>query len=157
MKTTMNRTHKLLAASAALAAAFVLGGCDQRRSDEAADAGRHAVAQAEQKAHELQNDAAKGLDKAREASHEMAQNAKQAGDRMGDKVADAVITSSINAELAKDSSLSATKIDVDTTDGRVVLHGTAPSEDARDRATTLASNVKGVVSVDNQLTVQRQG
>jgi osmotically-inducible protein OsmY len=68
-------------------------------------------------------------------------------------VQDAVITTSVNAELAKDRSLSATKIDVDTDAGRVALRGSAPSQAARDRATLLASSVKGVVSVDNQLTV----
>jgi hyperosmotically inducible periplasmic protein len=37
----------------------------------------------------------------------------------------------------------------------VALKGTAPTTAARDQATTLAQNVKGVVSVDNQLTVQQ--
>ena len=71
-----------------------------------------------------------------------------------DEALDAAITTAVNAELAKDSDLSAFKIDVDTSSGRVVLNGTAPSEQARDRATQLAAGVQGVVSVDNMLTIE---
>ncbi len=81
--------------------------------------------------------------------------ARNAGDAAGTKVADAVITTSVNAELVKDKALSALKIDVDTSGGRVALKGTAPNQQARDRATQLASAVKGVVSVDNQLRVEK--
>jgi osmotically-inducible protein OsmY len=56
--------------------------------------------------------------------------------------------------LATDKDLSAIKIDVDTKDGVVTLTGPAPSESARDRATEIAKNVKGVSSVNNQLTVK---
>ena len=80
--------------------------------------------------------------------------ARDAGDAAGSKVADAVITTSVNAELVKDKALSALKIDVDTSAGRVALKGTAPNAQAKERATQLASAVKGVVSVDNQLRVQ---
>jgi osmotically-inducible protein OsmY len=71
----------------------------------------------------------------------------------GEAMTDAVITAAVAAELALDKNLSALKIDIETTDGRVALRGTAPSADARDRATLLAEAVKGVRSVDNQLTV----
>ena len=81
--------------------------------------------------------------------------AKNAGEATGSKVSDAVITTSVNAQLVKDPSLSALKIDVDTSAGRVALKGAAPSEAARARATQLASAVKGVVSVDNQLRVEK--
>lgn len=155
MNTTI-RKPALLTLSAALAGLLALGGCNNRQDDQT-NAGDRAVAQTEQKTQELKDDAAQGMDKARDASHQMAQDAKQAGREMGDKVSDAVITTSVNAEIAKDSSLSALKIDVDTTDGRVVLHGSAPNDAARERATTLASNVKGVVSVDNQLVIRGQG
>ena len=57
-------------------------------------------------------------------------------------------------ELAKDATLSALRIDVDTRDGHVMLSGTAPSTSARERATTLAANVKGVNSVENRLEVR---
>jgi hyperosmotically inducible periplasmic protein len=79
--------------------------------------------------------------------------AGQMANQAGDTVADATITAAVAAELALDKNLSALKIDIETTDGRVALRGTAPSADARDRATLLAEAVKGVRSVDNQLTV----
>ena len=70
---------------------------------------------------------------------------------------DAAITTKVNAELARDNDLSAIKINVDTAAGHVVLRGTAPNDAARDRATTIAQRVDGVLSVDNQLTVGQQG
>ena len=77
-----------------------------------------------------------------------------AAEVVADKVADASITTRVNAELAKDSSLSALRIDVDTINGKVLLRGSAPSSLARDRATTLAAKVKGVNAVDYQLDVR---
>ena len=113
------------------------GGLQQDRSADAKSATNDAVATVEQKAKEVGNDAS------------------NASSKMGDKIDDAMITTSVKAELAKDSSLSALKINVDTDNGKVALKGTAPSTAAREQATTLAQNVKGVVSVDNQLTVQQ--
>lgn len=111
----------------------------------------------EAKTDEMKSDAAKGMETAKDATRDAMQEVKQAtenaGEKIADKAADAMITTSVNAELAKDSSLSALKINVDTDAGRVALKGTAPTEMAREHATTLASGVKGVVSVDNQLTV----
>lgn len=81
--------------------------------------------------------------------------AQRAADASTSKAKDAMITTAVNAELARDPKLSALGIDVDTSDGRVKLHGTAPDADSRERATQLASSVDGVKSVDNRLTVQR--
>ena len=77
----------------------------------------------------------------------------KAVDAVGSKVKDAAITTGINAELARDATLSALKIDVDTNGGKVAMHGTAPDAAARERATQLAKKVDGVVSVDNQLQI----
>ena len=101
----------------------------------------------------VERSAERAADSTREAARDTANATKDAAKVMGEKVADAVITTSINAELAKDTALSALKINVDTRDGKVMLRGTAPDATARDRATKLASGVKGVTSVDNQLTV----
>jgi len=76
---------------------------------------------------------------------------------VSDKVKDAAITTAVNAKLAQDKTLSAMRIDVDTVDGKVSLRGTAPDPTARQRATTLASAVDGVKSVDNQLVVSGKG
>jgi len=82
---------------------------------------------------------------------------RSAADQASNKVADAMITTSVNAELAKDPKLSSLRINVDTEGGRVALRGTAPDLASKERATQLASNVKGVVSVDNQLSVEAKG
>ncbi|KQU80742.1 MULTISPECIES: BON domain-containing protein [unclassified Rhizobacter] len=152
----MNKHTLTTTAAAVLLAGVALTGCGKRESAESAAANTNdgVVAQAEQKGRDMQADASRGMDQAKQAGRDVAQDAKAATDKAGDKVADAVITTTVNAELAKDSSLSALKINVDTDNGRVALRGTAPSEAARERATQLASNVKGVVSVDNQLSVE---
>ncbi len=66
---------------------------------------------------------------------------------------DVAITAEVNARLAKDNQLSAFRINVDTTDGRVVLKGSAPDLASRERARSLAAAVDGVHAVDNQLVI----
>ena len=89
------------------------------------------------------------------AATDIKNDAKAMVNEASDKVADAAITASVNTDLAKDSELSALKINVDTNNGHVTLHGTAPSEEAKQRATKLAGTIKGVTSVDNELTIQK--
>lgn len=119
-----------------LATFTLLAGCDRISDDRTAgqklDA---AVAKTEQKAEEIKNDA------------------KATTGTVADKTKDAAITTAVNAELVRDSRLSALKIDVDTVNGKVILRGTAPDTASRERATVLASAVSGVVAVDNALTV----
>lgn len=93
-------------------------------------------------------------DTARSTTSDIAQAGRNAGEAAGNKVSDAVITTSVNAELARDPKLSAMNIDVDTEAGRVALRGTAPDRTSRERATEIAAGVDGVRSVDNRLTVQ---
>jgi len=80
-----------------------------------------------------------------------------AAGKMEAEVSDAAITASVNAALARDVGLSVLKINVDTSGGRVTLAGTAPDEAARSRAAELAAAVKGVVSVDNRLSLALRG
>lgn len=143
---TLNSRPLGLAAIGAFVASFTLVGCS--RTDDSV------MAQAQQAGSEMKRDAAAGLDKAKEATRDMAADVKQAGAEASNKLGDAAITTAVNAELAKDSNLSAMKINVDTDAGRVELKGTAPSSTAKERATILASSVKGVTSVDNQLTIE---
>jgi osmotically-inducible protein OsmY len=82
---------------------------------------------------------------------------ERGAERAGDAIGDAAITASVNAELARDNELSALGINVDTANGRVTLSGNAPNEAARERATQLASAVRGVTSVDNELRVEASG
>ncbi len=70
-------------------------------------------------------------------------------------VKDSVITTKIKAELAKEKPTSLFKIDVDTTAaGVVVLKGTAADRAAIDRAVAIAQGVKGVTTVEDNLTVK---
>jgi osmotically-inducible protein OsmY len=163
-ETTMNRTT--LTAAAVLLAGISLSACDKREAPMAPKVEPDSVAEkAERKIDEIRADAKKEFAEAREKAREVGQEAKAGGaqasadvkqlsEQAGDKVADAVITTTVNAEFARDQSLSATKIDVDTAGGNVALRGTAPSQSARDRATQIAAHVKGVRSVDNQLTIE---
>ena len=82
-------------------------------------------------------------------------DAKDASQKLEAKADDAGITIGVNAELAKDPTLSALRINVDTNNGHVALSGSAPDAIARDRATQLAQSVKGVLSVDNRLEIRR--
>ncbi|HEY2927400.1 BON domain-containing protein [Piscinibacter sp.] len=90
------------------------------------------------------------------ATKDLKQQGKEASAEMAQKVSDATITAAVNADLAKDSELSALRINVDTHDGRVALYGSAPSEEAKMRAERLAMAEKGVVGVDNKLAVEKR-
>lgn len=145
---TTPRTLSTATAIAALLAATTLAACD--KADDSRTAGERidsATATAERKADDARSDA-------KQAGGEIKQDAKQAANEVKTTVNDATITAAVNAKLAADKELSALRINVDTSDGRVALHGTAPTKAARDRATQIASAVDGVRSVDNQLQVR---
>ena len=127
-------SHKpslMIPALSAVVAALALLGC--QKTDETQATG---------------DKVAQKMEQAKEAT-------QKAADATASKMSDATITAEVNTALAKDPNLSALKIDVDTANGRVVLNGKAPDPAARDRATQLAQNVKGVVSVDNQLVIAK--
>ena len=91
---------------------------------------------------------------ARQTGREVGETASRMTGAAVNKAKDAAITTAVNGALVAEPSLSALRIDVDTTDGRVVLRGTAPDAAARDRATQVARGIEGVRAVDNQLQVQ---
>lgn len=137
---------------AVLAGALALAACD--RKPEQGTVGQQvdsAIAKAEQKTQAV---IAKVEQKTDAAATTIGQKTEQAMYTASAKMKDAAITTSINAELTRDKSLSALKINVDTTAGRVLLKGSAPDAGSRDRATQLAQQVQGVVAVDNQLKVR---
>lgn len=148
---TQHRATTLTTIFTALAAAATLAACN--RADDGRTAGQtvdSTVAKVEKKAEEVGADMRAAGEKAKDST-------AGAMDTVASKAKDAVITSSVNAELAKDSQLSALRINVDTVEGRVALRGTAPDAASKDRATTLAQRVDGVQAVDNQLTVAPKG
>jgi hyperosmotically inducible protein len=158
----MNKPMLMVPTLGALLASVALVGCNRQDDGGRADStpGQKSdavVAQAERQGERAQSRTSQATNEAKQESREAAQDAKQAGkqasEQAGGAVSDAVITASVNAGLAKDKNLSSLKIDVDTSGGRVAMHGTAPDAASRERATEIAQSVKGVVSVDNQLTV----
>lgn len=67
---------------------------------------------------------------------------------------DSVITTKIKAELAAEKMSSLVKINVDTDKhGMVLLSGHAASQNAVDKAVSIAKGVKGVTSVKNEIKV----
>lgn len=134
----------------ALALAAALTACsrqDERTAGEKLDG---AIAEAKQAGAEAKADANRAADSA-EATMKGAANATS------EAVTDAAIVTKINASLMADDQLKATRIDVDVRDGHVTLSGTAPDTASQRRATTLATAVDGVRSVDNKLSVARNG
>ncbi|HWP18942.1 MAG TPA: BON domain-containing protein [Burkholderiaceae bacterium] len=149
----MKRTVTMLSA---VAAAVALAACGDREADDRT-AGQQldsVIAQADRQTDRMEQQAERGAERARDAAGDAADATSRGVDRAGDAISDAAITASVNAELARDSQLSALGIDVDTDNGRVTLTGRAPDEASRERATQLASSVRGVVSVDNNLQVE---
>jgi len=128
-------------AIAALLAATTLAACN--KADDSRTAGER-----------IDNATATAERKMDQAGTELKQDTKEAANDVKTTVNDATITAAVNAKLAADKELSALRINVDTSNGRVALHGTAPNTAARDRATQIASAVDGVRSVDNQLQVR---
>ncbi len=147
--------HTALLATLAAAALVACGQADEASPGERLDA---AIATTEQRTEAARAQLGRAADAVRADAQVAADRAATAIDKAtgeaGQALTDAGITTSIHAELAKDPALSALKIDVDTRVGKVVLRGTAPSQDARDRATRLAAGVRGVTSVDNLLDVR---
>jgi hyperosmotically inducible periplasmic protein len=133
----MKRSLYLL--PAALAAAMTLAACDRGDNRTVGQKVDHAVAAAKSEAGDVKR------------------AAKDAGATVTSGATDAMITTKVNAALAADGQLKATRIDVDTHDGRVVLTGLAPDANSRERASMLTRAVDGVVDVDNRLTVSAKG
>jgi len=73
----------------------------------------------------------------------------------GEYVDDSVITTKIKSLLAADDFLKSFEISVETYKGTVQLSGFVDSQKAIDKAGEIASGVKGVKSVKNNLNVKK--
>jgi hyperosmotically inducible periplasmic protein len=133
---SLNSRLLSMTAIGAVVASLAMAGCSKSDQNAAKSAAEGTVAQVDQKARQI------------------GEEAKDATRKVGDKLDDSVITASVKTEIAKDAELSALKVNVDTDNGRVALRGVAPSMAAKEHATTLAAAVKGVASVDNQLSIE---
>ncbi|WP_411884006.1 BON domain-containing protein [Polaromonas sp. YR568] len=148
-----------LAILSAVSLALALSACNKQ--DDGKTAGQQldsAIAKTEEAAAQAKAKAAAEMASAGTAMKNATQSAEASGKDMaakaGEKIDDLTITTTVTAGFAKDPDLSALKINVDTRNGAVTLNGSAPTEAAREKATTLAKDVKGVSSVDNKLVVK---
>ena len=66
---------------------------------------------------------------------------------------DAEIQAALDKKLGDDASLSALGITATVTDGKVILVGTAPSDEMKGRIEKLVRSIKGVKQIDNQIVV----
>ena len=135
----MNRTPQLAFLVAAVAATLSLAACNKPGQETVGQKVDGSIAEVKSATKELGADASAA--------------ATKAVDAVSGTAKDLAITAKVNAALAADDKLSAISVNVDTTDGRVALNGSAPDATSRDRAKTLAAGVEGVVAVDNRLTV----
>jgi hyperosmotically inducible protein len=75
-------------------------------------------------------------------------------DTVGEKIDDSSITAQVKYELFSHKSTSALKTKVNTNNGHVIISGDASSDAEKDLVTKLAQSVRGVESVDNNMTVR---
>lgn len=116
------------------------------------------IAKTEQAAADAKAKAETSIGKAentmKDAANKAETSVKSTADKVTNSMDDVSITTAVSAELVRDPDLSALKINVDTKNGSVVLNGSAPTLVAKEKATTLAKAVKGVMSVDNKLVIK---
>lgn len=127
------------AAIAAAIAATAFAGCDNR---EARDAATQAQASIDRAAVKTEAALERAGDKAKELGNQIEKSAEEAA-----------ITAKVKGDLVKDPELSALAINVDTSGSVVTLTGTAPSDQAAQRAQRIAIATQGVTEVRNNLTV----
>jgi osmotically-inducible protein OsmY len=72
----------------------------------------------------------------------------------GGYVDDAYLTTKVKAAIVREPNLKATEIKVDTFKGTVQLSGFVNTQEAIDRAGTVAGSVEGVKAVKNDLVVK---
>src|SRR5881296_4679465 len=78
-------------------------------------------------------------------------------ERTGDSLHDAAITMRIKTTYLFNGHLNPFRINVDTHDGVVTLHGTVPSDVHGDLAAEIAKNADGVREVQNELRLAPSG
>ena len=104
---------------------------------------------------ELTTEYAKDIDNVKSVNNEMtiAKTPATPGATIGDKIDDASITAEVKTALLSHHSTSALKTSVSTTDGVVTLGGIAKNDTEKSLVTKLATDIIGVTSVINNMTV----
>ncbi len=123
-----SKFRKTPIAIAAALAAFTLYGCESHADDQPHDDGMSQTG-------------------------ETASGVARAVERTGQSVSDMAISARVKTKLIDSESVDADAVNVDTANGVVTLSGTVANDDARATAEKLASEVSGVESVDNRLTI----
>ena len=105
---------------------------------------------------ELTTEYAKDVEGVKEVKNAMTitESASKPEETLGEKIDDASITAQVKMSLLAHHSTSALKTKVETTDGVVTLTGVAKNEAEKVLVSKLASDVKGVVSVINSMTIE---
>lgn len=156
---TRSNPLRPLAILGAVSLALVLSACNKQADGKTAGQQLDsAIAKTEEAAAQAKAKAETEMASAGAAMKNATQSAEASGKDMaakaGEKMDDLTITTTVTAGFAKDPDLSVLKINVDTRNGAVTLNGSAPTEAAREKAATLAKDVKGVNSVDNKLVIK---
>ena len=104
---------------------------------------------------ELTTEYAKDVDNVKEVKNEMtiAKNPVIPSETTGDKIDDASITAQVKSSLLSHHSTSALHTTVSTTDGVVTLSGIAKNDAEKSLVTKLVTDINGVTSVINNMTV----
>ncbi|MGZ5567963.1 MAG: BON domain-containing protein [Limisphaerales bacterium] len=104
---------------------------------------------------ELTTEYAKDIDNVKEVDNQMtvASTAPQA-ETVGEKIDDASITAEVKSTLMSHRATSAIKTKVSTTDGAVTLSGVAKNDAEKALVTKLVTDLDGVTSVINNMTVE---
>jgi len=104
---------------------------------------------------ELTTEYARDIDNVKEVKNEMtiAKTPATSKEMMGDKIDDASITAQVKSSLLSHHSTSAMHTGVSTTDGVVTLSGVAKNDAEKSLVTKLATDINGVTSVINNMTV----
>lgn len=141
----------------AVAAVAALAGCDRNDDRTVGQQIDSAIGRSAQAGRDVREGGREAADDTRTAVMGAASGTREAAANLGRKIDDAGITGKVKTGLAADKDIAAGKVDVDTRDGVVTLSGSVASEEARRRAAEIASHVKDVRSVNNQLAVTKAG
>jgi osmotically-inducible protein OsmY len=106
---------------------------------------------------ELTTEYVKGVEGVKDVRNEMtvSKSGKKTSEKMSGKIDDASVTAQVKLTLLYHRSTSAMKTKVETKDGVVTLGGKAKNEAEKDLVTKLVTDIKGVKSVKNQMTVEK--
>ena len=104
---------------------------------------------------ELTSEYAMDVDNVKSVKNEMtiAATTKPAPETLGEKIDDASITAQVKSSLLSHRSTSALHTSVSTTDGVVTIAGIAKNEAEKSLVTKLATDITGVTSVINNMTI----